>query len=540
LSTLIAIVRRLSNFIRRQFARQQPQMDAAPIFAGDSSDEIRSEFAATRDPALIPQVAREVFARSSEAATGARNAITAVMSSLSPDVLPSVEEVIRAAWRMRGVDASVVEYLRESGNPGCEVLGAFSFHPNGYVREAAVRRLATLSDEAELRYLLLRLNDWVPQVRAAARAAVLERTRAAYVSAFARNFPLLERAVRTQRDDLSSVVEPLTGLMASEPGQTAMLAAMASGSRFTARAAAQFLIHRVPSALARVVAAGVHAADPTIRGWVTPLVMRALPSTEALPTLQRLASDSSPVVRRDALDALARGYPDDAQRSLERAVLDVSASVRETARFLLRPRQLDLLAMYRAAMSESATPRRLASAIAGLAEVGTAADAHNVAPYLSHPNASVRRAAVKAVMRLAGDAFAERILTILNDPSGAVSAASRDALRRHAAMLGRSSLSEIITKSPHQHARRNAVHLLSALPKWQSITALIQMATAADDEVAALARRYIVQWVRQYNRSQTAPSRSELAELTAALAAAGTAIDRDIVAVIRFSIRPFA
>lgn len=528
------------SFIRRLFARQQPRVDAAPLFAGRSSGEIASELVATRDPALIPQVAREVFARSSEAATGARNAITAVMASLSPDDLPSVEEVIRAAWRTRGVDASVVEYLRESGNPGAEVLGAFSFHPDGYVREAAVRRLATLSDEAELRYLLLRLNDWVPQVRAAARAAVLGRTRDAYVSAFARNFALVDRAIRTQRDDLSSVVEPLTGLMANEPGQTAMLAAMASGSRSTARAAVQFLVHRVPSALARVVAAGVNAADPTIRGWVTPLVMRALPSTEALPTLQRLASDSSPVVRRDALDALARGYPDDAQRSLERAVLDVSASVRETARFLLRPRQLDLLAMYRAAMSESATPRRLASAIAGLAEVGSAADAHEVAPYLSHPKASVRRAAVKAVMRLAGEAFVERVMTILNDPSGAVSAASRDALRRHAATLGRSSLSEIMTTSPHPHARRNAVRLLSALPKWQSITALLQAAMVEDDEVAALARRGAGQWVRQYNRSQTAPSRSELAELTAALAAAGTAIDRDIVAVIRFSIRPFA
>src|SRR6185312_3917797 len=49
------------------------------------------------------------------------------------------------------------------------VIGAASFHASGHVREAAVRLLDEVETGAELRFLLIRLNDWVPAVRSAAQ-----------------------------------------------------------------------------------------------------------------------------------------------------------------------------------------------------------------------------------------------------------------------------------------------------------------------------------------------------------------------------------
>ena len=48
-----------------------------------------------------------------------------------------------------------------------------SFHPNGYLREQAVRMMGGMKNT--LAYVLLRHNDWVPQVRQAAERSYAER-----------------------------------------------------------------------------------------------------------------------------------------------------------------------------------------------------------------------------------------------------------------------------------------------------------------------------------------------------------------------------
>jgi hypothetical protein len=51
-------------------------------------------------------------------------------------------------------------------------LGVASMHYSGYVRDAALRRLSDTQDGSELPFLLLRLNDWVEEVRQTALALV--------------------------------------------------------------------------------------------------------------------------------------------------------------------------------------------------------------------------------------------------------------------------------------------------------------------------------------------------------------------------------
>lgn len=505
-------------------------------------DDLLRELAEAPYPDVIRRIVPYVFSKHPRAAAAALESLVTLMEGVPPHDLPRLEEVIRTEWRHAYGEPRFVEaaLLAPGGSSDAAMLGLLSFHPDGYVREAAVRQLAALRDGAELPFLLLRLTDWVRQVRIVAGHAVVERIREEYISAFARNFSLVERAGRAQRPDVASLTEPVAKILETAASQAAMVAALESESRQTARALARFAIDHVPAAHGAVVASGVTSRDAVIRTWVTPLVVRSLPAAEALAILQRLTTNSCPAVRREALSALAGGFPDEAQQHLERAVLDPSPSVRERSRFLLRGRQLDFAARYRAAIAAAATTRLLASGIAGLFEVGTNGDAELAAGYLSHPSASVRRAAVKCMMRLDGEAFAERVAPMLHDPSRGVSAAARDGLRMHAWTLGRSLLTGIFVMARSPHAKLNVVPLFAALPKWESVICLLGAATVPEDEVASLAQRYLRAWNKHYNRSQTVPSRSELEELTAALAGAGTAVDRHITDEIWFALRSFA
>ena len=67
---------------------------------------------------------------------------------------------------LRPDDVSAIARLSHAWAP----LGIMSYHPSGFVREAAVRALARRTDGREVPFLVLRVNDWVAEVRAVAPA----------------------------------------------------------------------------------------------------------------------------------------------------------------------------------------------------------------------------------------------------------------------------------------------------------------------------------------------------------------------------------
>lgn len=146
---------------------------------------------------------------------------------------------------------------------------------------------------------------------------------------------------------------------------------------------------------------------------------------------------------------------------------------------------------------------------------------------------------MKYVMKLDGQAFAERAWDLLQDRAPSVSGAARDSLRRYVSTVGRARLEDAVARSAYRHARLNALRLIPALSKWQSISALLHAAAAEDKQVASLAEKYVREWNRQYNRSQTTPSAHELEELHSALSATEPRLEQAVVEQIRFGVRTF-
>ncbi|HYI09314.1 MAG TPA: hypothetical protein VEK57_09595 [Thermoanaerobaculia bacterium] len=529
----------LRGFLGRLFGR----MASASVPSTPAGAGVFGELTNLYDYEL-PEKLDAAFTGSGDSAIAAVRRMAGLLAEVRTDDLPRVEVRIRSAWRLASRRPDSVDTLLENArSSGADVLGVVSFHANGFVREAAVNGLATLRDGSELRYLFLRLNDWVPPVRIAAHRAVLDRLGVDSASAVAASLPLIGRLARLPYEDRASLIARLAQVLATGGG-AALAATLASSWGETSRLVVRFAIDHVPDALPEMVRRGVSAPDLVIRKWVTPLVVPALPADAALPVLQRLAADSSSLVRREAFLALQRAFPHDAEPFLRGGLLDASAAVREISRFLLREQHLDFSILYQAALRDGSNAHQLATALTGLAETGTASDADHAAPYLFHPSPRVRRAAVKSVMTLAGEAFADRVVAMLQDRSRAVSAAARNALRSHAPAVGRDRLMELFAGATVPHTREHLIPLLAALSKWQSITALVHVAaaggeaaTAAEGKVASLAHACIRDWNRNYNRSQATPTRTEIEQLVAALTAAGESLDESIATEIRFAIQ---
>lgn len=245
------------------------------------------------------------------------------------------------------------------------------FHHSGYVREAALKRIAGPVPNAFFMVALVhRLNDWVPEVRAAATAA-LHRTGAPVtdpaivVKALIFLLPRVRDWSRWGAD-----MAPFDALL-DQPGVAAGIAATLRDSVTgpSARLLRQALRRpamdaHLPSlmrearqpavrALAlRVLAASEVAWDagpPTIRQWIDKSMglFRIVRRTEQRPVASPLdlaeligtgAADKSAAVRLAAATALSLNYAKvpDGRAFAERLATDKSRAVRERAAFLLR------------------------------------------------------------------------------------------------------------------------------------------------------------------------------------------------------------
>ncbi|WP_235031814.1 HEAT repeat domain-containing protein [Actinacidiphila yanglinensis] len=298
-----------------------------------------------------------------------------------------------------------------------------SLAPDGRVRQAAVEALAAYGGPLPAAALAVRAADWVPEVSAGAWAALTSRS---------------------APDEAPAVVGVLLGLQA--------------------RRRAQGLLGEYRSVLAepaqrRAVRALAAHADPPVRRFGVELALD-LGEYVRGDLLRAALYDTDQVCRRLCAQRLLELDPEQAGRLLwargagvrELAVsalpADVPATrlvapltdrarmVRAQARWKLYQRGEPPADVYRkqlrrAGAKADASPRLLAGLTAGLGECGDPVDVGLLARLLPDPRAAVRRAAVRAVGRLAKPCELVPLLAPLaNDPDPGVARHVFEALAR--------------------------------------------------------------------------------------------------------------
>lgn len=499
------------------------------------------------EPAAIPYIAPVLLFGEREELAPAVRAIVALLSRVRAEDLIWLDERMRGSWvfgfeygeEWRQLSPQALALWVGPGEPGTLLLRLSTFHANGFVREEAVRRLSLISDGTELPYLLLRLTDWVPQVQSAARDAVFARLRPEYADHFAGNLILVTRLVRAPRPDLGELLHGITRLLMSTAGVGALVSALNDPARETRRGAFALLISGQPDDLEQRLLAALKAWDPVIRLWAARAAATVMRPEQWFQVLERLIADPAPTVRRDALAAWAAASPQRAAEALRGALLDPSAAVRSQARFHLRQSGgFDFARFYREALSAT-QPRKLATALSGLAETGLQSDAERCFAFLSHPSTRVRVAAIRGLMKVGGEPYIESVVALIHDAAPAVSRQAGRSLQPFAGGLGAERLLALFERSAQPHTRRSLLRLMAALPKWDSIHCLLRAVPDENEARAAEAQAYVRRWNARYNRSQTVPTGEQLMRLQGALAQAAHLLPAGEAAEIRLAVRSF-
>jgi hypothetical protein len=331
-----------------------------------------------------------------------------------------------------------------SNCPG--VIAVATCHQSGFVREQAVRILAANEEAFVLPFLLLRLNDWVPQVRLAAMAAVQDRLTLAQAGAWVRALGVVHRVSGGQRADHLWLGRAVTRLLQSESARPAIEEGLRCGTLPVRRACIRIaLATENPEPLLRLV---VRDGDPWVSFQAALGLCERLHGgelTELLGVLRR----GNARCRALALEVTCREFPNEREPALRAGLLDETLWVREVARHHWSKSEGDptgIPAFYRAEL-QAGNPATLEAALRGLGETGTEADVAHFLPHASSPRARLREAAILGIGRCGGASRGELLARALRDPSLRVAKAAH----RHAVVhLGRGAVSRIVRPSrPH-------------------------------------------------------------------------------------------
>jgi hypothetical protein len=175
-----------------------------------------------------------------------------------------------------------VGHLAIMGEASISLLGIASCHTNGQVREPAVQELGKSSTGGEPPFLLIRVNDWVPQIRsAAARNLSLNRVRTDYVSHLATWMPLVLRLRYAARDDHSAITEAVRQLFASVEAREALGRGFQSEDQLVRRFCFQVALNSTVHNLLFVLRRTLESPDPQVRREALQKLPAILPSAEA-------------------------------------------------------------------------------------------------------------------------------------------------------------------------------------------------------------------------------------------------------------------
>jgi HEAT repeat protein len=214
-------------------------------------------------------------------------------------------------------------------------------------------------------------------------------------------------------------------------------------------------------------------------------------------------------VRREGFSLEAASNPRKSVDVWKRALLDVSASIRELARFHLQASPgFDAAGFYRRILAGSGPS--LAS-ISGLGETGDATDLPRLRGFLEACLPGFRRVAVRGLAALGKENVVPELVHCLRDESPGV---IRETGRQLAPFLNNvptAMLFRVVVEGATETAKQTALRLIYAKGKWESVPWLIRAASDRTESVATSARSLLESWFTPplCNRVFTRPSPAE-------------------------------
>lgn len=398
---------------------------------------------------------------------------------------------------------------------GLDDLLAMSEHHDGYKRENAVRRLGVLGNPVAIPYLLVRENDWVPQVRNAAREALQRLLKSENAHAFILSLPALHHLQRCGRADHDGLIASVNQFFLQPENVTHIRAAVRNDNPYIARIAVRFCMENSLTDKPTLVSECLSHRDVVVRSLASNL-LRDLTGEVLESMLQKAIRDPFMPVRREAFQIYLRSFPETGRRIARQMLFDRHSSIREIAIAQLVKSGLDVERIFSDVLSSSGrSPLELRCAILGAATLRAQSLIPSIRRFSSHRLPSLRKASLQAMARLAEEEVRPYLLAGMTDESPSVAKESMSLLSKATRKPTLSELVGVLGDASVGHTLEVCLGSARTLNKWDRLIFILGLCKRLSDGRVTLERldSELKRWDREFNRSSSQPTNEQRANI---------------------------
>lgn len=473
----------IMNWIIRQVRKLWPPLNA-PTYNGPTwyATEGSSPFA-------VPSAFDYVLNHRGPDSDQTAELVSRLMKKVAPD------EWTRLYREFRWLHITTAQVATLAGYPrdiAVELLGVASLNSSGHVRQAALERLSELYHARAMPYVILRLADWVPQVRQVAQHALTGLLAGGHAKALLECSFLVDWLDRVERVDLSEVRSTILTSLRSGECREALLQHLKETEPKKRFFCFRILENEIPADVGLVELA-LSDPSPAIRRWIVSYVLKA-PEAQAVLWLPRLLIDKSVRVRTEVLHWLPETLWPTYKNLVEEQMFADSPGVRSAARFLLKTHGIcDFVERYRRRLASSVA----AGTLAGLCEMGDRGDFERAEAFADNPRPRIREAAIAGMGLLDPEKAVDRAVQALSDSNARVRRAGVRILQKVGSSATRQKVLPILEHGT-ANARLAACAVLAEMGGWEAVRDILFALTFRDATLQARAWEYLDRWVGHY------------------------------------------
>ena len=417
------------------------------------------------------------------------------------------------------------------------ILGLCSFHPNGYFREKAIKALSKMRTGYEIPYFLIRINDWVKQVRDISKEKLAKYITPQYSASFVNYLPIVFRLRECSRDQHSDTVNSIISMLAREESSAALIKGLQSNDCKVRLCCYKIILKKRVLDNKRIINNLMKDTNSYNRLFVLRNIINEITSEEFTDIRHLLLNDKFAKIRIIALETMYKFKPEEAKLILEKSLFDRNQSVRQLSRYLLsRYDKYDFATIYRNSIQDN---KQLYASICGIGEIGNIYDSKIITEYLNSDIISIVKGAIKAISKLDFQGYKDKIIKILNDERAGISKAAKCVLYKEIDNFDGEKIYYIYKQAIYHHVKINTCVLLCSLSKWEAIKYIIELCADNDESISVIGQAALENWKQKFNRSFISPSEGQIKWLSKTLIDGYKSISDSDREFIEFSIRDF-
>ena len=392
---------------------------------------------------------------------------------------------------------------------GLDDLLLMAEHWNGFKRENAVRRLGILGNPVAIPKLIIRANDWVPQVREAARKALVKLMIPKNSKAFAESLPDIFHLKVCGRDNHTRLIaDALEYLLKDENAESIREAAFSLEPK-VARIAVRLCFDHSLLGRDELVTKCLSHPDILVRS-IAADHLRDI-SGETLDALLIIAiKDPFMPIRREAFQIYLKNSPEQGEVIANTFLFDRHISIRELAITHLLNKGYDVRGIYTTMiLNDAQSISRKKYSILGLAYLGAKEKIPSISQHLDNESPGIRKSAIQALEKLMGEESKSLLVSAIDDPSPSVAKESSRLIMKLKLKFNSNDINEAINIQGHSHTLALATGAMKKSNKWERLIFLLKILGVTYDDNSPnkdVIQSELARWDADFNRSSSQPS----------------------------------